>query len=73
MSRTVSVPGDNAGRPAGASGDQPAVTAPTPGRLRPWRYPSNEHQVRDAAWSEQPARAAAGRAGLPRAGLSCTF
>jgi hypothetical protein len=48
MSRTVSVPGDNAGRPAGASGDQPAVTAPTPGRLRPWRYPSNEHQARDA-------------------------
>ena len=57
MCRTVSVPGDNAGRPAGASGDQPAVTAPTPGRLRPWRYPSNEHQARDAAWNEQPAAA----------------
>jgi hypothetical protein len=36
MSRTVSVPGDNAGRPAGASGDQLAVAAPIPGRLRPW-------------------------------------
>jgi len=32
------------------------VTAPAPGRRGAWRYPSNEHQARDAAWSERPVR-----------------